>query len=285
MSAAAPSMTGAAAPGRQARAARAGAAAPARRHPARRRADPRGARGCARAAAVDRRPSGAGARASAPDTLIDRGRARRAARPWRRRIPDRHQDAAVAGAGGRPIVVVNAAEGEPASLKDRTLLEALPHLVLDGAHPRRRGARRRRGDRVRVRVRQPDAAEQSRARDRRTARGEIGAQPRAAHGRRCRATTSRARSRRSSATSAGARALPTFTPPMPFERGVSRRPTLVNNAETLAHLGADRAPRRALVPAAGNAHAARVSTLVTLSRSDRALRACTRSSTARRCPR
>ena len=34
----------------------------------------------------------------------------------------------------------------------------------------------------------------------------------------------------------GGPALPTFTPPMPFEQGVRRRPTLVNNAETLAHI-------------------------------------------------
>jgi NADH:ubiquinone oxidoreductase subunit F (NADH-binding) len=45
------------------------------------------------------------------------------ARKWR----------SVARAGGAPVIVVNGAEGEPQSLKDRVLMTTRPHLVLDGA--------------------------------------------------------------------------------------------------------------------------------------------------------
>jgi NADH:ubiquinone oxidoreductase subunit F (NADH-binding) len=34
----------------------------------------------------------------------------------------------------------------------------------------------------------------------------------------------------------GGQALPTFTPPMPFEQGVRRRPTMLSNAETFANI-------------------------------------------------
>src|SRR5262245_52208179 len=43
-----------------------------------------------------------------------------------------HRKWAAVGSGARPVVIGNAAEGEPASAKDRTLLRLAPHLVLDG---------------------------------------------------------------------------------------------------------------------------------------------------------
>ena len=135
---------------------------------------------------------------------------------------------ATVAAGGRSVVVANGAEGEPASAKDRHLLRAAPHLVLDGLQVAAKAAGatkayvyaradllrdviepalHERRDPVAVRaVMAPDAF----------LSGEESAVVAAVQGR---------------------RAVPTTTPPRVFERGVGGRPTLVQNVETLAHLG------------------------------------------------
>jgi NADH:ubiquinone oxidoreductase subunit F (NADH-binding) len=145
---------------------------------------------------------------------------------------------AVASAGRRPIVVVNAAEGEPASLKDRTLLEIVPHLVLDGAVL---AARAVGAEEVIICVcESADAGIEA-----------IGAAIEERHRRpggdggghlsklELRTAPSHYVAGQESALVShlnGGPAKPTFTPPRPFEQGVRRRPTLVNNVETLAHV-------------------------------------------------
>jgi NADH:ubiquinone oxidoreductase subunit F (NADH-binding) len=140
---------------------------------------------------------------------------------------------AVAAGKGKPIVVVNATEGEPASLKDRTLLETLPHLVLDGAVL---AARAIGADEAILCVCESASVGLERAARAIAEREEL--------------TERRPRIVLSAAPAGyvaghesalvnhlnGGPPRPTFSPPMPFERGVRRRPTLVNNAETLAHM-------------------------------------------------
>jgi NADH:ubiquinone oxidoreductase subunit F (NADH-binding) len=141
---------------------------------------------------------------------------------------------AVAGQSGRPVVVVNAAEGEPLSHKDKLLMRHAPHLVIDGAvalaadlgttevvigvaHTARvesnvlaaavaeRVARRLDGS-VEVQVvAVPDAF----------VTGEETALLNYLN---------------------GGQAKPTLTPPQAFERGLGGRPTLVQNVETVAHV-------------------------------------------------
>lgn len=137
-------------------------------------------------------------------------------------------------AGGRkPIVVVNATEGEPASLKDRTLLEMLPHLVLEGAEL---AARAIGSDEAIVCVCESAGIALERVAQAIAERERLpGRRPRLTLG----ATPPGYVVGQESALVNflnGGEAKPTFTPPMPFERGVRRRPTLVNNAETLAHV-------------------------------------------------
>jgi NADH:ubiquinone oxidoreductase subunit F (NADH-binding) len=140
---------------------------------------------------------------------------------------------AVAAGRGRPIVVVNATEGEPASLKDRTLIETLPHLVLDGAAL---AARAIGADEAIVCVCESAGAGLERTAEAIAERtGLAGRWPRLV-------LTTAPEGYVVGHESAlvnhlnGGQPKPTFAPPMPFQRGVRRRPTLVNNAETLAHV-------------------------------------------------
>jgi NADH:ubiquinone oxidoreductase subunit F (NADH-binding) len=136
--------------------------------------------------------------------------------------------------GRRPVVVGNGTEGEPASTKDKVLLGSNPHLVLDGAvaaaeavgatevvicvERSARGAHRSVGEAI----------------DQRLAAGFDQVDVRLV------ATPDRYVAGEESALVHwlnGGDAKPTATPPRPFERGVDRRPTLLQNVETLAHVG------------------------------------------------
>jgi len=130
-------------------------------------------------------------------------------------------------------VVVNAAEGEPGSFKDRTLLESAPHLVLDGAVA---AAQAVGAHEVIV-----CACERSRGVQRclEQAIGERGSRIDGRVGWRIAEVPSHYVASQESAIVSflnGGAAKPTFTPPRPTERGVGGRPTLVSNAETYGHL-------------------------------------------------
>jgi NADH:ubiquinone oxidoreductase subunit F (NADH-binding) len=147
------------------------------------------------------------------------------------RFPTNVKMRAVLG-GRRPIVVVNASEGEPASAKDKILIGRLPHLVLDGAIL---AARAVGADAIHVCVEhgRPDLAA-----DMHQAVAERGRDAE-----RIAITVHRTPNRYVSGEESalvhwlnGGEAKPTTVPPRPFQRGVNRRPTLVDNVETLAHL-------------------------------------------------
>ncbi len=139
----------------------------------------------------------------------------------------------VAAQRGKPIVVVNATEGEPASSKDRTLLETLPHLVLDGAAL---AARAIGADEAILCVCESAGLGAERAARALAERERLpGRWPRIVLNSAPQGYVAGHESALVNHLNGGT-AKPTFSPPMPFERGVRRRPTLVNNAETLAHV-------------------------------------------------
>jgi NADH:ubiquinone oxidoreductase subunit F (NADH-binding) len=133
--------------------------------------------------------------------------------------------------GRAPIVIANGEEGEPASVKDRWLLRARPHLVLDGL---RLAAVAVGAERAVVYVSDPAAA---RSVSRALAEAERASRP----GLPVELTIVEPTYVAGEETAAvrainGGPALPSDKPPRPFEAGVDDRPTLVSNVETLANL-------------------------------------------------
>jgi NADH:ubiquinone oxidoreductase subunit F (NADH-binding) len=140
---------------------------------------------------------------------------------------------AVRRARGRAIVVANGCESEPLSVKDALLLRELPHLVLDGAAV---AARAVGAAEVVIAYEEPngdarDSLEQA-LEERRRARVDavefslFAAEERFLSGQEAALVSQLS----------GGPAKPTLTPPRPAERGVNRRPTLIQNVETLANL-------------------------------------------------
>ncbi len=139
--------------------------------------------------------------------------------------------AVAAASRASAVVIVNGAEGEPHSKKDRLLMSSRPHLILDGAllgaaavHAREIVLYIGEGHHAALRSMEEAVAERT-AGERRLIR-IVRAPARYVAG-------------ESSATAhlvdAGI-ATPTTTPPPTRERGVTGAPTLVQNVETLAHV-------------------------------------------------
>ncbi len=134
----------------------------------------------------------------------------------------------------RPIVVANGTEGEPASKKDKLMLKANPHLVLDGAVAAALAVGA--GEAI-ICIDREDrtAAERvSLAIDERLRAGIdlvklrlVPTPPGYVVGEETALVN----------YLGGGPPRPTFKPPLPFERGLDGKPTLVQNVETLAHLG------------------------------------------------
>jgi NADH:ubiquinone oxidoreductase subunit F (NADH-binding) len=139
----------------------------------------------------------------------------------------------VAGRRGPAVVVVNGMESEPASQKDHALLSRVPHLVLDGAVL---AAEAVRADAIHVCLprTKPKLAERVRlavAERQRSGLGSIHIQVHdLPHHYVSSEETALVRWLN------GGEAKPLGGKYRPFQRGVLRRPTLVDNVETLAHI-------------------------------------------------
>ena len=139
----------------------------------------------------------------------------------------------VAAGRGTAVVVANGMESEPASRKDETLLDLAPHLVLDGAALAAAavGADVAHLCLPRTRQDQADALREAVGERQRAGTDPFPVQVHELpHHYVSSEETSLVRWLN------GGDARPLATPPRQFEQGVGRRPTLIDNVETLAHL-------------------------------------------------
>jgi NADH:ubiquinone oxidoreductase subunit F (NADH-binding) len=143
--------------------------------------------------------------------------------------------AAVAVRRQPKIVLANGAEGEPASKTDRALLREVPHLVLDGIAV---AAIAVGADEAIVAVGETDTRGVRGIEEALRQRQHTGlsVDPRIAVRRVPEGFVSGQETALINWANTGL-AVPTFVGPRPFERGVQRLPTLVQNVETLAHIG------------------------------------------------
>jgi formate dehydrogenase beta subunit len=128
---------------------------------------------------------------------------------------------------GPRVVIVNADEGEPGTVKDRYLMELRPQLLLEGLALALRFCET---DEAYIYLREEYAAARSRLREAAAARGlsvqiVVGAGSYV-----CGEETAMLESME------GRRGMPRLRPPFPAQSGYLGRPTLISNVETLVHV-------------------------------------------------
>ena len=128
---------------------------------------------------------------------------------------------------GPRVVVVNADEGEPGTIKDRYVMELRPHLLLEGLVAAMRFCET---DEAYIYLREEYATSRARLREAIAERGldvhlVVGAGSYV-----CGEESAMLESME------GRRGMPRLRPPFPAQKGYLGRPTLINNVETLAHV-------------------------------------------------
>jgi formate dehydrogenase len=134
---------------------------------------------------------------------------------------------AVRRESGPRVVVVNADEGEPGTIKDRYVMELRPQLLLEGLEAAMRFCET---DEAYVYLREEYAASRDRLREAIAERGLPVELVVGAGAYICGEETALLESME------GRRGMPRLRPPFPAQSGYLGRPTLINNVETLAHV-------------------------------------------------